>query len=716
MAREVAEEGERQFRESEERYRELSQRLGIVLEGVADGITVQDKDGRIVFANTAAATVCGFTSAEELMSTPAADIVHRFEILDEHDNRFELQKMPALRVLDGEATSSAVLHVRERRTGRDWWTLVRATAILGDDGKPDLAVNIWHDMSAERNHERQTMYLTEATVALGASLKYDEMLSTLARVLVPRLADWCSIYILEGNELRNVAVAHADPAKFEAALEYQRKYPTGQRGVWQVAGTGETAVFNGITDDMLKVAATDPTQLEILRAFHIRSALIAPIRLRNEVLGVISLVSTRSGHHYDEDDVALAEELGRRAGVALENARLYRAAQESARAAEEASRAKDEFLATVSHELRTPLNAILGWSTLLKDRLTDPAFVKPIQVIHRNAQRQVRLVDDIIDVSRVITGKLRLDAKPADLISIAREAIEVIRPSAVAKQIDIEFVPLGDYFLLVADSERLQQVVWNLLSNAVKFTDPGGQVRLSLRQERSSVILSVTDTGKGIEPGFLPFVFDRFRQADSSTTRRVGGLGLGLALVRHIVELHGGQVAAASEGPGRGARFSITLPIRAVIPSAPESAPRARASPLPAQPATALTGIRVLVVDDEPDALDLIAAVLRDAGAFVETATSAAEGFGSVKRAPPDVLVSDIGMPDEDGFLFMRRVRALPMLEGGAIPSLALTAFAREEDRARAIAAGYTTHIGKPVDPGALAYAVAHLASAVNGP
>jgi PAS domain S-box-containing protein len=715
IAREVAEEGERQFRQSEERYRELSQRLGIVLEGVADGITVQDNEGRIVFANSAAATVCGFESADELMNTPPDEVIHRFEILDEHDERFDLAKMPPRRVLDGEATSSAVLHVRERRTGRDWWTLVRATAIVGTDGKPDLAVNIWHDVSAERNHERQSMYLTEATAALGASLKYDEMLSTLARVLVPRLADWCSIYIIDGNELRNVAVAHADPAKSEAVKEYQRKYPTGQRGVWQVAQTGESALYHEITDDMLKVAAQDAAQLEILRAFHIKAAMLAPIVVRNQVLGVISLVSTESRRHYDADDLGLAEELGRRAGVALENARLFREAQESARAAEVASRAKDEFLATVSHELRTPLNAILGWSTLLKDRLTDAAFVKPIHVIHRNAQRQVRLIDDIMDVSRVITGKLRLDAKPTDLVAITREAIEVIRPSAVAKQIDIEFAPTGDHFLLVADSERLQQVAWNLLSNAVKFTDAGGKVLLSLRQERASVILSVTDTGKGIEPEFLPFVFERFKQADSSTTRRVGGLGLGLALVRHIVELHGGQVAAASEGPGKGAQFTITLPIRAVIPNTPESTPRARASPPPALPASALNGVRVLVVDDEPDALDLIAAVLRDAGASVETARSAAEGFGSFKRTRPDVLVSDIGMPDEDGFCFIRRVRSLSEREGGAVPSLALTAFAREEDRTRAIAAGYTTHIGKPVDPAALATAVAHLASEPNG-
>lgn len=712
-AREVAEQSERTVRESEQGFRALSERLEIVLEGVADGITVQDRSGRIVFANSAAARICGFASAQELVNTPPGEVVRRFEILDERDQRFELKNMPMRRALDGEPASSAVLHVRERRTGRDWWTFVRSSAIFAADGTPYLVVNIWHDVTAERRHERRAMYLTEATVALGASLDYDEMLSTLARVLVPRLADWCAIFLLEGDEMRNVTVAHADPAKLESVRAFQDAYPTDreqQRGIWSVIRTGESIVYDEITDDMLVEEARLPGHLEILRAVGIKAALLAPIRVRNDVLGVIALVSAESGRGYDGDDVALAEELGRRAGAALENARLYRVAQDSATAAEVASRAKDEFLATVSHELRTPLNAILGWSTLLKDRVSDPAVLKPIQVIYRNAQRQVRLVDDIMDVSRIITGKLRLDARQADLVAITRDAIEVVRPSAVAKHISIEFAPAGDSFWLVADSERLQQVVWNLLSNAVKFTNPGGKILLALNQENSSAVLSVTDTGKGIEPGFLPFVFERFKQADSSTTRRVGGLGLGLALVRHIVELHGGHVAAASDGVGKGAQFTITLPIRTVTPKpAADDARRSQAAAQPAQAATALEGIRVLVVDDEPDALELISAVLAEAGAIVETARSAAEGIDVLKRARPDILISDIGMPDVDGFCFMRRVRALSAIEGGNVPSLALTAFAREEDRARALAAGYTSHIGKPVDPAALAAAVATL-------
>jgi PAS domain S-box-containing protein len=401
--------------------------------------------------------------------------------------------------------------------------------------------------------------------------------------------------------------------------------------------------------------------------------------------------------------------------VAQETERQLRSAVKTA---EEASRAKDEFLATVSHELRTPLTSIVGWSTILRRRVKDPSIIKPVEVIHRNAQAQAKIIDDILDVSRVITGKLRLDPKPTDFLAVTRDAVEIVRPSADAKKIDIEFAPAADLCLLVADPERLQQVVWNLLSNAVKFTDPGGRVRIHMGQEGSQVVLVVTDTGRGIDPSFLPVVFDRFRQADSSVTRRVGGLGLGLALVRHIVELHGGRVSAASEGAGKGATFTVTLPIQAVMPAiseVPQSSENPQASEIArtsaaSKSAPALDGIRVLVVDDEADARDLIAVVLLEAGAVVETAGSAAEGFAANKEFRPDVLVSDIGMPGEDGFSFIRKIRTLPTEEGGRIPSLALTAFAREEDRTKALSAGYTTHIGKPVNPDALVAAVANLA------
>jgi PAS domain S-box-containing protein len=728
-AREVAGREQARLQESEQRYRELSRQLEIVFEGVADGITVEEPSGRVVFANTAAAKICGFASAAELMSTPLSDTVARFEIFDEDGKPVVGQDLPARRVLDGEESASAVLRVRDRATQKSWWVQLRATSVSGDDGRPSLAINIWHDVTAEHEQETHAKYLAAATVALGKSLDADEMLGSLAQAVVPGLADWCSVYLLDGDVVRDVARVYADPDRANAVRAYYEKFPLDSAhagGLWGVIRSGKSAVFNDIGAEALAGFSSDPAALAMLHSLAMTAVLLVPLLARGEVLGLMALIYAQHGRRYDEADVALADELGRRAGAALENARLYqqaqaaaraaeqaaRRAEQSARAAEEASRAKDEFLATVSHELRTPLNAMLGWATLLKDRATDPTTKKPLEVIHRNAQAQVRIIDDILDVSRVITGKFRIDPRPSDLVAIIGDAIEVVRPSAQAKKLAVVFTPEIDFCLLVADPERLQQVVWNLLSNAIKFTEPGGAINVSIRMVGSQVTCEVRDTGQGIDPMFLPFVFDRFRQADSSMTRRFGGLGLGLALVRHIVELHGGRVAAFSEGQAKGALFRIELPIRAVSPSSrPDPSDQRPRDVAAVQPLVALNGVRILVVDDEADARDLIATVLMEAGAEVETARSAAEGFELFKQFRPDVLVSDVGMPEEDGFSFIRRVRALAPSEGSRVPALALTAFAREGDRSQALTAGFTAHVGKPVQPEVLASAVSNLAA-----
>jgi PAS domain S-box-containing protein len=388
------------------------------------------------------------------------------------------------------------------------------------------------------------------------------------------------------------------------------------------------------------------------------------------------------------------------------------AAESIAKKADEANRIKDEFLATVSHELRTPLNAIVGWASILRQRPLEPSLAKAIEVIDRNAHAQAKIIEDILDVSRIITGKLRVEPRPTDLVAIAKEAIEVIRPSADAKQLSIHFKPESEMFLLVGDPERLQQVIWNLLSNAVKFTEPPGFIHIVIEQQGSTIVLSVSDTGKGIDPEFLPFAFDRFKQYDGSTTRRHGGLGLGLALVRHIIELHGGSVAAESAGVGHGSKFSIMLPVRAVIPAMARERPGSARPPRPsADVSDALQGLRVLIVDDDADARELVSSVLSEAGAVTQTASSASEGLQTLSQFRPHVLVSDIGMPEEDGYAFVRRVRALDPSHGGGIPSVALTAYARSSDRTKALAAGFTTHIGKPVNPDDLVAAVANLAA-----
>jgi hypothetical protein len=384
------------------------------------------------------------------------------------------------------------------------------------------------------------------------------------------------------------------------------------------------------------------------------------------------------------------------------------AAERLAQQAAEANRVKDEFLATVSHELRTPLNAIVGWTKLLLQRNLDPAVARGIAVIDRNADAQAQLIDDILDVSRIITGKLRIELHPMDLRSVTKDAIDVVRPSADAKQISLQLVVESPDCLLIGDPARLRQVAWNLLSNAVKFTPKGGSITVTIRNWDSRVVLIVSDTGRGIGPDFLPYVFDRFKQEEGSTTRRIGGLGLGLALVRHIVELHGGIVEVASE-LGKGSTFTVTLPIRAVTfpTDGPISSERNKAASM----AGILAGLCILIVDDEPDARELVKVVLESADAQVETAASAKEATDILTRLKPHVVISDIAMPEQDGYSLMRHIRDQVGLR---VPTIALTAHTRPEDQTKALEAGFTTHVGKPVHPDDLIRAVKNLVAVMH--
>ncbi len=382
--------------------------------------------------------------------------------------------------------------------------------------------------------------------------------------------------------------------------------------------------------------------------------------------------------------------------------------------AEVAGRMKDEFLATVSHELRTPLNAILGWATMLKKGDLEPATAgRGIDSIERNARSQAQLIEDLLDVSRIVSGKVRLDVKPAILSSIVDEALEAVRPAAEAKsiQLDVNIDPATD--LLRGDPARLQQVIWNLLSNSIKFTPSGGAVTLSAKRVDSSAMISVSDTGEGIKPEFLPYVFDRFQQADSSATRRHGGLGLGLAITRHLVEMHGGTVEAHSDGEGQGATFTVKLPS---LNSTPESSRtkdgvnRDRPSSQVTQPPE-LQGIKILAIDDSNDTRELVSTVLEDSGAIVATACSVREALDLFAVWKPDVLVCDIGMPEEDGHTFITTIRQLPVEEGGNTPAIALTGYVRVEDRMRALRAGYQMFVPKPVEASELCLVIANLIS-----
>jgi len=385
--------------------------------------------------------------------------------------------------------------------------------------------------------------------------------------------------------------------------------------------------------------------------------------------------------------------------------------------AEEASRLKDEFLTTVSHELRTPLTAMLGWVQMLRAGSLPPdKRVRALETVERNARAQAQLIDDLLDVSRILSGKLRLEVAPVDVGPIVQEALDSVRPAADAKGVRIQ-AALDSLSTVMGDAQRLQQVVWNLLSNAVKFTPRGGRVQVFVERRDSSVELTVADTGKGIAIDFLPHVFERFRQADASTTRAQGGLGLGLSIVKHLVEAHGGSLSVASEGPGRGATFVVRLPLSVAVRQAAEIPPRldtpAFTEGLQCPPE--LEGLSILVLDDEEDTREFLKALLEGCKARVATAASAEEGLRTFKAERPRLIISDIGMPGADGYLFIQWIRALSAAEGGRTPAVALTAYTRTEDRLRGLVAGFNNHVPKPVEPLELLAVLASLARQAQG-
>ena len=407
--------------------------------------------------------------------------------------------------------------------------------------------------------------------------------------------------------------------------------------------------------------------------------------------------------------IALLHEILRRHRAQLVTLRAE--AEDAARNAVAANQAKDEFLGILSHELRTPLTAVVGWANVLRTRTCDAAVqARALEAIERNAVAQVRIVDDLLDVSRILGGKLRLERQPIEVAPVVLAAVEVVRSAAEAKGVTLATIVDPSAGMVQADAVRIQQVVWNLLVNAVKFTRPGGLVDVRLERVTSAVQLTVTDTGEGIPADFLPHVFERFRQVDGSSTRSHGGLGLGLAIVKHLVDAHGGTVAAASAGPGKGAMFTVRLPSHATIRTPVGARDEARPA------AASLAGMRVLVVDDDLDALDLIAMILRDRGAKVVVAATAAEGLRTLECQPVDVMVADIDMPGEDGYNLMKRATVLRAARGQHLPALALTACAGVRDAQDAAHAGFEAHVAKPVLANQLIQVVAQLGRRAAAP
>ena len=611
-----------------------------------------------------------------------------------------------------------------RPDGSIVWLYDKGQVSFDASGQPLQMSGIAMDITArkqaearERKYLNRLKQLTAASPLIHSTLSLDNLLQLIAdksREIIE--AHMAIIHItLDGNW-----------TSANSKISLSEKYAQWRDYQASLDGTG---IYHIVCQNQQPMRLTQ-AQLEAHPAWHsfgkaaskhppLRGWLAAPVTFLNgKSLGIIQLSDKYEGEFTEEDENILAQ-LGHMVGAAIDNARLYEESQQ-------ANRVKDEFLAILSHELRSPLNAILGWSKILLSRQLEPAVTRrALETIERNARLQTQLTGDLLDVSRILQGKLRLNICPVNLTVPIEAAIDTMHLAAQSKSIQIKSVLDPTVGLVLGDANRLQQVVWNLLANAIKFTPTGGEVEVCLLkgmetgdwgqgrqggQGRISTLsipnplspitnyaqITVKDTGIGIKPQFLPHVFDYFRQADGSITRNHGGLGLGLAIPRHIVELHGGTVSTESSGEGQGATFTVRLPLLPTPPNPPSAITPFSPSAITQFP---LAGLRVLVVDDELDSREFLVFALEEYGAMAMAVSSAEQALQALDTFKPDVLLSDIGMPETDGYTLVRKIRQMNQEQGGKIPAIALTAYAREEDKNRAISAGFECHIAKPVEP-----------------
>ena len=651
---------EEALRQSEQRYRALvTASSDVAYKMSADWSVLYPLDGRgLVVSNT----------------EPIRDWMTRNIPSDEH---------PRLGAAIAEAIATKSLFQLEHRVirpdGTPGWTLSRAVPIL--DGRGEVVE--WFGAAADitdRKHAAEALRLSEQRLR--------QMADTMAHMI------WVT--------------------RPDGYHEWFNRRWYEFTGVPEGSTDGEE--WNGVfhPDDQARARAKWPQSLETGDSYEIEYRLRHHSGEYRWVLGRALPIRNERGHI--ERWFGTCTDIHAMRQLVDEREHLLQSEQAARIEAERASRMKDEFLATLSHEIRTPLNAILGWATMLRSgRFSADGAAEGLEIIERNARVQTQMIEDLLDMSRIISGKLRLDVQRIDLADVIRAAAETVAPAAGAKDIHVQLVLDPLVGPVSGDPNRLQQVFWNLLSNAIKFTPKGGRVQVLLERINSQLEVSVIDTGEGIDPVFLPHVFDRFRQADATTTRRHGGLGLGLAIVKQLTELHGGTIRAKSPGKGHGATFIASLPLTVIHPEVEPQPPRRHPAADPTPPmvdgSVPIAGVRVLVVDDEPDARALLRRLFEERDAVVSTASSAAEALLVLQAQRPDVLVSDVGMPNEDGYSLIRRVRALAPEHGGRTPAIALTAYARAEDRVRALVAGFQHHLSKPIEPMELIAVVASLAS-----
>jgi len=699
--------------------------LNAIIESADDAIVSKTLDGIITSWNDGASRIFGY-SAEEVIGKPVMILIPP-DHLDEEPNILA-------RIRRGERIEHYET-VRIRKDGTLVDISLTVSPIRGADGRIIGASKIARDISGRKRAEaelREQREVIETVNRVGQMVAAELDLHKLVQTVTDAATEISGAHF--GSFFYNVLdesgasymLYTLSGVPREAFAHFPMPRATDLFGpTFRGEGTiriddvkqdpryGKNSPYFGMPEGHLPVT----------------SYLAVPVVSRSgEVVGGL-FFGHPDGSVFTERVARIVEGLAAQAAVAVDNASLYDAAQRARAEAEqvaeekqrlyieaqESNRLKDEFLATVSHELRTPLTAILGWAHLLRTGQTgDENLAKALETIERNARAQAQLIDDLLDVSRIITGKIRIDVRPVDPNSFIEAAVEAVRPAAEAKGVRLQRIMDTGVATVSGDPVRLQQVVWNLLSNAIKFTPKGGRVQIRLERVNSHIEIAVSDTGPGISPEFLPYVFDRFRQADGRTTRQHGGLGLGLSIVRHLVELHGGTVRAESEGEGQGAVFTVLLPVAPVYQTvgATERVHPAARDTLPLYDCPdRLEGVMVLAVDDEPDTRELLMAGLGQCGAVVTVVGSAAEALAAIAVKVPDLLISDIGMPGEDGYELIRRVRQLPTENGSKLPAIALTAYARVEDRMQALRAGYQMHVPKPVE---LAELVAVAASLIR--
>ncbi|MBD0337269.1 MAG: response regulator, partial [Cyanobacteria bacterium Co-bin13] len=560
----------------------------------------------------------------------------------------------------------------------------------------------------------RTARLQTVTAALSESLTPLQVAEVIVAQSMAALgADSALIALLSADqsELEIVKAVGYQPDLVES---WRRFSIQAQVPLAEAVRTGQPIWLETLEDRIARY----PHLAEIYQRYTFNSWMSLPLIVQGKAVGGM-LLSFQAFKQLSQDDQDFMLALSRQCAQAISRAQLYEAERKARAEAEQANRIKDEFLAVLSHELRSPLNPILGWAGLLRQGRLDAAkTAHAIETIERNAKLQVQLIEDLLDVSRILRGMLSLNMVPVNLSTCIQSALETVQLAAEAKSISVrreessdwpgepDGAPHAAHFTVLGDAARLQQVVWNLLSNAIKFTPTGGQVEVRLAQVGAQVQMQVSDTGKGIAPDFLPHVFDYFRQADSTTTRTFGGLGLGLAIVRHLVELHGGTVEAHSPGEDQGATFIVTLPLH--ITSDKSSNLTAEVSLL-IPDHSPLAGLRILLVDDDSDTREVTAFVLRQAGASLTQSASAVEALQAFSQAPFDLLISDVGMPDQDGYQLIQQIRALLPAAGGEICAIAFTAYAGESDRQQALAAGFQQHLAKPIEPDRLIEAIVSL-------